>query len=448
MKNSRFNKLLILPAILIGVVVFVLLLKNSSQPVQLEVAEKATAVRVIEVPETTVIPSLSATGNVEPSRVWNSVAQVSGKVVALHPRLKRGALIKQGEVLLQIDPSDYELAITQAEAGLESIRVQQAQVDVQLANAEALLVIEKEALALAESELQRKQKMLKSDSISQSELGKEQRSLLAQQKSVQSLINSIKLYPVDRKRLEVELQRQQAQLADARLNLERTTIRMPFDGRIAEVKVEQQQFVSQGSLMLVADGIARAEIAVQVPMSRLGNLIHTDAVIDPVAAEPAELAGLLGLSARVLLMQNEHLIEWQGKVARLSEALDPRTRTVGVIVEVESPYARVQPGRRPPLVKGLFVEVELSGRALENRIVIPQSALYGQQVYVVNPAQRLQKRAVTISARGADYVIISGGLQTGERVIISAPEAAIEGMLLKPVEDEAALKQLLTSIRG
>lgn len=448
MKISRFNRLLILPAILIGIAVFVLLVKNSSQPVRLEVAERATAVRVIEVPESTVIPRLTATGNVEPSRVWNSVAQVSGKVVSLHPRLKQGALIKQGEVLLEIDPSDYELAITQAETGLESIRVQRAQVDMQQANAEALLVIEQEALALAESELQRKQKMLKSSSISQSELGKEQRSLLAQQKSVQSLINSIKLYPVDRRRLDVELQKQQAQLDDAKLNLERTTIRMPFDGRIAEVKVEQQQFVGQGSLMLVADGIAKAEIAVQVPMVRLGDLILSDAVIDPVAAEHIELAGLLGLSARVLLQQNEHLIEWQGKVARLSDALDPRTRTVGVIVEVDKPYARVQPGRRPPLVKGLFVDVVLSGRALNDRIVIPLSALHGQQVYVVDQEQRLQKRTVTIGSRGAEYVIISDGLQAGERVIISAPEAAIEGMLLKPLPDEAALKQLLTSARG
>ena len=448
MKNPHLKKLLILPAILIGVAVAVVLVKNSSKPVRMVVAEKATAVRMISVPKVTVAPRLMATGNVEPSRVWNSMAQVSGKVISLHPRLKQGALIKQGEVLLQIDPRDYELAITQAETGLEAIRVQQAQVDVQESNAKALLDIEKEALTLAESELQRKQKMLKQSSISQSELGKEQRSLLTQQKSVQSLINSIKLYPVDRRRLAAELQKQQAQLADAKLNLERTTILMPFDGRIAEVKVERQQFVGQGSLMMVADGIDKAEIAVQVPMERLGDLILSDVVVDPIAAEQIELGRLLGLSARVLLQQNQHLIEWEARVARLSDALDPRTRTVGVIVEVEKPYARVQPGRRPPLVKGLFVDVLLSGQPQENRIVIPLSALHGQQVYVVNQEQRLQQRTVSISSKGANYAIISSGLAAGERVITSDLISAIEGMLLKPVEDEAALKQLLTSIQG
>ena len=304
MKNIRLKRLLIIPAILIGAAVFVLLVKNSSKPVRMVVAEKATAVRVISVPEATVAPQLMATGNVEPSRVWSSMAQVSGKIITLHPRLKQGALIREGEMLLQIDPRDYELAITQAETGLEAIRVQLDQIGVQEANAKALLQIEQQSLELAEGELQRKQKMLKRKTISQSDYGKEQRTLLTQQKSVQSLINSIKLYPVDRRRLAAELEKQQAALADAKLSLERTTIRMPFNGRIAEVKVELQQFVGQGSLMVVADGIAKAEVAVQIPMERLGNLIHSETVFNPAEAENIELGKRLGLSARVLLQQN------------------------------------------------------------------------------------------------------------------------------------------------
>jgi RND family efflux transporter MFP subunit len=448
MSRARLKKLLIFPALLIGIVIAVALVKNSSKPVRLAVAEKATAVRMISVPEATVAPRMMATGNVEPSRVWSSIAQVSGKVISLHPRLKQGALIKQGEELLKIDPRNYELAIIQAETVLESIRVQLAQIDVLEANAEALLVIEKQALTLAKRELKRKEAMQKQRSISQSELGKEQRSLLTQQKSVQSLINSIKLYPVDRRRLAAELRKQQAQLADAKLNLERTTILMPFNGRIAEVKVELQQFVGLGSLMIVADGIDKAEIAVQVPMERLGELIISDAVIDPITAEDIELGKLLGLSARVLLQQNEHLIEWPARVARLSDALDPRTRTVGVIVEVDKPYAHVQPGQRPPLVKGLFVDIELSGQLQKNRIVIPLSALHGHQVYLVNQANRLERRTITVSSKGVNYAIVSDGLKVGEAVITSDLNAPIEGMLLRPVEDKATLKQLLSSIQG
>jgi multidrug efflux pump subunit AcrA (membrane-fusion protein) len=214
------------------------------------------------------------------------------------------------------------------------------------------------------------------------------------------------------------------------------------------VKVELQQFVGQGSLMIVADGIAKAEVLVQIPMERLGNLIHSEVVINPVEVENIELGKQLGLSARVLLKQNQYLIEWDAKVARLSDALDPRTRTVGVIIEVDQPYAQVQPGRRPPLVKGLFVDVILSGRPQQNRIVIPLSALHGQQVYVVNQQQRLEQREVTIGSKGPDYAIITHGLQAGEQVVISDLISAVEGMLLKPVADDVALKQLLSPLRG
>ncbi len=446
MKNTRVMRLLIIPVTLIGVVVFVLLKNNSSEPVRMVVAEKATAVHVISVPETTVAPRLVATGNVEPSRVWSGVAQVSGKISVLHPHLKQGALIREGEMLLQIDPRNYELAITQAKTGIEAVKVQLAQIDVQEANTEALLLIERQELKIAGDELQRKQKMLKQNSISQSDYGKEQRSLLAQQKSAQSLTNSIKLYPVERRQLAVEMEKQQVALADAKLNLEYTTVLMPFNGRIAEVKIELQQFVAQGSLMVVADGIEKAEVAVQIPMGRLGKLINPATVINPTEAGDIEPGKLLGISARVLLQQNEYLVEWDARVARISDALDPRTRTVGVIIEVDKPYAQVQPGRRPPLVKGLFVDVVLSGQPQESRLVIPLSALHGQHVFVVNQEHRLEQRKITIGSKGPDYVVISSGLQAGEQVIISDLFSAVEGMLLKPVADDATLQQLLSSV--
>jgi multidrug resistance efflux pump len=97
--------------------------------VRLPVKERATTVRVISVPQTAVFPHLTATGNVQPSQVWSAVSQVSGKIIELHPRLKQGALIKANEILLKIDPIDYQLAITQAETEIEAAKVQLAQIE-------------------------------------------------------------------------------------------------------------------------------------------------------------------------------------------------------------------------------------------------------------------------------------------------------------------------------
>jgi multidrug efflux system membrane fusion protein len=315
-------------------------------------------------------------------------------------------------------------------------------------NARASLAIERQALKIAEGDLKRQQRLLAKNSVSHSEYEKDQRNLLAQKQRAQTYLNSINLYPVERKRLHAELAKLDTQLSIAKLNLERATVTMPFNGRIAEVNVEYQQFVGQGKLMVVADGIDRAEVSVQIPMGRLFNLVYTDAVFNTADADNTEMGKLLGISARVLLRQNNLLIDWDARVARISGALDPRTRTVGVIIEVDKPYERVQPGKRPPLMKGLFVDVELYGRPHVNSIVIPLSALHDQEVYVVNAENRLERRNITTGISGSDYVVVKDGLKSGEQIVLSYLAPAIDGMLLKAVDDTQALNQLLSSVSG
>lgn len=448
MQLNRFKPLLIIPAVLIGLGIFVYQKKNSSKPVHMPIKERATTVRTIHVPQTTVFPQTMATGYVQPGQVWQAIAQVSGKVVTLHPRLKQGVLINADEILVKLDPSDYELAIAYAETEIESVNVQLAQVDVHEGNDKASLAIERRALKIARDELQRKQKLLDFGSLSPSDVEKEQRNVLVQQQRVQVLLNSINLYPVDRRRLKTDLAKLETQVATAKLNLERTTIRMPFNGRIASVNIEYQEFVGLGRVMVVADSINTAEVRVQMPMARLANLVQSDVVVDAENADYAEIGKLIGLTASVQLQQNDDLIEWDAKVVRVGHELDPRTRTVDIIIEVDKPYGRIQPGKRPPLVKGLFVDVRLSGRPQMDSIVIPLNALHDRQVYVFSAENRMQRRNVIPGIRGSDYVIVKEGLRPDERIVISDLVPAIDGMLLTPVDDEQALTQLLSSVGG
>jgi hypothetical protein len=185
-----------------------------------------------------------------------------------------------------------------------------------------------------------------------------------------------------------------------------------------------------------------------MPMPRLANLVQSDVVVNAENADYAEIGKLIGLSASVQLQQNNDLIVWDAKVVRVGHELDPRTRTVDIIIEVDKPYGRIQPGKRPPLVKGLFVDVKLSGRPQMESVVIPLSALQDRQVYVVNAENRLQRRNVIPGIRGSDYVIVKEGLRPDERIVISDLVPAIDGMLLTPVDDEQALTQLLSSVGG
>jgi RND family efflux transporter MFP subunit len=432
----------------LGIGALVVMVKNRSQPNQAPVMEQARPVRVIEAPRVTAVPRALGYGNVEPGKTWEAIAEVNGKIVEIHPQLKRGAVMAPGQVLFRIDPTDYELAVAETETKIQSTRAQLAELEVKEANNRASLAIEQGVLELGEKELERKRTLVARGTVTRSEVDREERTVLGQRQSVQNLRNTLNLIPAERKLLEAQLARDRAQLASVRRDLERTTILSPFAGRVAEVKAELAEYVRQGDVLAAIDGIDVAEIPAQVPMGKLGALIRSERTLRVLPTNLEVLREAMGLSARVWLRGENLAVMWEGRVARFSDTIDPQTRTVGVIVEVDGPYENVQPGVRPPLLKGLFVEVELRGRPLPDRMVIPRSALHGDQVYLLDDEDRLSKRTVDVGLVQPDFVVIDGGIEDGERVVISDLIPAIEGMLLAPLPDPEVLARLAAEAGG
>lgn len=437
------NKWLFIPAALIGVLVFALMARNPQQPDRRDLSETSRAVRVIDAPLTEVIPVATGTGTVRPGQTWTAVAQISGVITDINPDFRKGAVLKKGDIVLKIDPADYDLAIAQAHTNIEAVKAQLADLDLRKTNTETLLEIEMQALELNQKELGRLKRVLSKGSISASEFDKEQRSVLMQQQSVQAQMNALKLYPAERDRLNAELAKFQSQLAAAQLDLERTTLIMPFNGRISSHAVELNQYVRQGEILGIADSSNKAEIEVQMPMRQVAGLLRGNTTVAVENANFSNIIEQLGLSATVQLRHSGLLVDWPARVMRFSDTLDPKTRTVGIIVEVDEPYANVRPGTRPPLLKGLFVDVEFRGRPRPDSLVVPISALHDNLVYVVDEDNRLQRRPVELGLVGGQYAVINAGLQAGEQIVVSDLVPAIEGMLLKPVPDPESREKLL-----
>ncbi|MCW8919922.1 MAG: efflux RND transporter periplasmic adaptor subunit, partial [Sedimenticola sp.] len=183
------RKWVILIPVIIGIAGLIVLKKNSLPPVQEERQEQATLVRVIEVPQLTVIPKATGHGTVRPSRTWDAVAEIKGKIAQKHPRLQKGAILESGTLILKIDPADYELAIAQAEADIQATRAQLDELQAKAVNTQASLKIEQAALVLNQKELERKRQLVGKGGISRSDLESQERSLLSQQQSVQGQVN-------------------------------------------------------------------------------------------------------------------------------------------------------------------------------------------------------------------------------------------------------------------
>lgn len=445
MRNGLKLLLVTLPVIALGAGYLAVTVKTKAPPAQVAASERATPVRVVTVAPGALAPRLNGYGLVAPAETFEAIAQVAGTVAWVNPDLKRGALLPAGTVLLRIAEEDYALAVAQAEANIRAAEARLAELDVSEANSRAALEIERAALDLKAADRARAEKLNAAGTLPEAGLEATQAAELAQRQKVQTLESALALIPTQRRVQEEQIAVSLAAAETARLNLARTTLSLPFDARVASVAIEAGRFLKSGEVAATLDGTAVAEVEAQVPVAKLRDLLRLAAPdATAYAADPAAMTEVLqglGLAAELRLDLGDEVLTWPGRVARVSDTIDARTGTLGVIVEVAGAYAGAVPGDRPPLTKGMFVEVEITGRPAEG-IVVPRAALAAGQIWLAAADDRLVAAPVTTLFTKDDLVLVGAGLAAGDRVVVSDLAVPLPGLLLAPVEDAALAARL------
>ena len=159
-----------------------------------------------------------------------------------------------------------------------------------------------------------------------------------------------------------------------------------------------------------------------------------------------EAIASLGLSAEVHLRLGQDVLNWPASVARISDTIDQKTGTLGVIVRVDTAYSGAEPGKRPPLTKGMFVEVTLTAKPVRG-VIVPRSALRDGQLLVAGESDRLELLTVSSDLTQDGIALIKSGVMDGARIVVSAPSPAISGMLLNAIEDKDLMARLATEGR-
>ncbi|MBT3358830.1 MAG: efflux RND transporter periplasmic adaptor subunit [Rhodospirillales bacterium] len=449
MNTKILKRFVFIPAALLGVAAVVIAVKTKQPPDREPLGETATKVRVIEARATSVVPRALGYGTVQPAKTWEAVAEVGGKIVHIHPQLKKGAILEKGTLLLEIDPVDYELAIRRIDAGLRAADAKLRELKMRAKNIEALVAIEERARTLTEKDLTRQRTLLKKGNTSQASVDKEERNFLSRTQSIQSLKNELNLIPAQRDELRAQRADYAAQAARAKRDLERTTITAPFDLRISEVMIEGAQFASQGKVLATGDGIDVAEVSAQVPISKIAALIEPGKSVSFHETRFMDVVkDVMDFEAVVRLKGGDLRAEWPARFARVSDTVDPQTRAIGIIVAVDDPYRQAVPGIHPPLTKNMYVEVELRAKPREARIVVPRNAVHEDRVYTVGTDNRLKSNKIEIELRQTNFAVVSRGVSPGEKVVISDLVPAVEGMLLDPIDDARKSSELAAEARG
>jgi len=366
----------------LGVLGFLALTASKPQLKRTKPQTPMPMVRVSQIKTGPQLVTVRGEGTVRPLREIQLVPQVNGKVVFASPVLVNGGEFKKGDILLRIDPLDYQLAVTLAQARIKD-------------SESRLRVAEEEAAA-----------------------AKEEWRLLYQDKGVESEDPSaLAAKEPQLAAAKAKLAADGADLQKARLNLERTELKAPFNGRVSEESVDIGQYVSSAKPLATLFSTEAAEIVVPFDDEAL-FWFHVPGFTPGNGA---------GSPVKVLSRIAGRELTWSGEVVRAEGKLDGRTRMVQVVVRVQKPYAR-----KPPLVAGLFVAVEIQGRTLENAAVIPRAALRDNNtVWVVDETGQLVFRRVDVARMGTNQAILRSGLADGEMVVTSGLKVVTDGMKVR-----------------
>ncbi|MCB1489189.1 MAG: efflux RND transporter periplasmic adaptor subunit [Bauldia sp.] len=382
-----------------------------------------TPVRVITMDPVEVLPRVSGFGTVTPVREWRAVARIDGQVAETSEDLASGNLFPQDALILRIDDSDLKLELAEVDAQLASL-------DVKDSTIRASLEIARADLELSRNELDRQEELASRGVATQTQLDEARRQELSARAKLADIENQLVLNAAERDVLK-------AQRATVERSLSFAEIHAPYDLRINDVSAEVGQYVSRGQTLVTAEDSAAVEIAAYFPVGRIGPLLRG----------MADGASVMDLGARVSMPAPGHSVVWQAKVDRVGDEIDARTQSSVVVVRVDDPLGKAQPGRRPPLRRNMFVEVTLVAPTYE-ALVAPREAVRDGMALVVTGEGTLEKRKVSLGIEMDDLVVVTGGIEPGEKLVITDPSIAVPGMMVKPVEDAAAKAALAVQAKG
>jgi RND family efflux transporter MFP subunit len=213
----------------------------------------------------------------------------------------------------------------------------------------------------------------------------------------------------------------EADLGAAKLDLERTSIKAPFNGRISEKHVGLGQYVAPGAM--IAKIYDTDKVQVRLPLTdRQVALLEL-----PLNYDGGPVEAYAGAAVHLQARFANQLWEWQGRIVRTDANIDVNSRVVYAVAEVDKPFARDVNSQRPPLAPGLFANALISGRELPAVVILPRTALRSDgTVMVVDREQVARVQAVSQLDSDSTRVWVQG-LASGDRVIVRGGLAVSDG---------------------
>ncbi len=414
----------------VGILGMTQLASLKKAPAETVAREQALRVATLTVRPVDVPVFITGYGEVRTLNTVTLSPEISGTIVNIHPRLETGETITEGELLFRIDPANYTAAENEARANVAQWENAITRMEKQFTIDTGRLKTLRRNEQLAQKEFHRIQTLFKTDNVgTRSGVDRAEQAYNGARDLADQMAQAVTLYPIRIKEAQSTLNGARARLALATTNLKRCTINSPFTARIKSVALEKGQYVSpgQGVVTLADDSILEIHVPIDSRDARQWLLFDRK----PAASKTAWFAGLEPVVCNIHWTEDTTGHMWQGRLDRVVQ-FHRETRTLTLAVRIDAADTTAGNFGQLPLVDGMFCTVEIPGKTLRQVFKLPSQAVsFSNTVYMADSQNRLKTVTVDVSRAQGETTFVSGGLNPGDRVIVTRLIDPLEGSLLE-----------------
>jgi multidrug resistance efflux pump len=384
------------------------LIKMQPKPSRYEQTDTGRLVEVFRAKAKDLNMMIETYGTVKPREALKLVAEVTGQIVDINRLNREGCFVEQGDVLIKIDPRAYQLEVRRKHVQISQTLAELKRIEQEIQNLKASIKIAKSNSDLTLMERRRLKLLSWKKAVARTSLDNAEQKYLASLERLQSLENQLALTGPRKEELNAQKNMAYVMLKKAMLDVERTEIVAPFGGWIIDRAVEKGQHVNAGQYLGEIYRDRSFDIEVRIPFKDLKWLPIKNKSYD----ETTEAEIIFNSS-----YTPEKKMAWKGRVARIKAGMDEKTRTLPVVVEVDSYNPDGVKQEMLDLRPGMFVTVLIKGIKKKGIFVIPRHLVHSGNLVYIAEQDRLRIRQVSVMRNFKDYVYINQGISEHDLII-------------------------------
>ncbi|MCM2374777.1 efflux RND transporter periplasmic adaptor subunit [Aporhodopirellula aestuarii] len=347
---------------------------------------------------------IKANGVVVPLREIRLATEVAGRVIEQSENLRAGHIVEAGEVLIRLDPIEYELEVQRLEAQAAQETSEIAAADVGIENTDQLMSLAEQQLRIATEERTRLASLIQRQAASAAEFDVAKRSELTSRAALVELQNRRRELLAGRQLIVDKQALTAVQLKRAQLDLERCVVKSPIRGLVVTSNVEEQSFVATGTTFVTIEDIAAVEVRANLTSDQMiwiwSSRAETSTAHDndnQVPRVPATIECEFGAESYC----------WPAVLARIDgSGIDSATRTYPCLFRVEFPDTLHSVTATRRLARGLFVAVSIAANPNRTLYQVSENAIRpGNRVWL-NVDNKLRIVPVTLVSRVNEMMVV------------------------------------------